>query len=335
MRRRPGIFGPANLPTLQRDDWVHNCNDSYWLTHPAAPITGYNSIIGSEGTARSLRTRLCIQQVLRHLDQAGDDNLGVTFDANSDKKFDLKELQDTVLSSQIYSAQLARDDVVERVCVLGYAMTRDGPVDVAEACDVLGDWSMQSNLADVGSHIWREFYRLAAPNPAGVGPNPLLWQTPFLTTDPVNTPRGINFASPFVQEALGRAVTQINNANIPLNRALGEIQRSGVIGDEVIPIVGGSGGEGAFTIVSTNSLDAGGYRVTYGNSYIQTVTWEADGTGFKPVAEGFITYSQSTDPANPHYTDFTREYSAKRWKRFPFRPTEIEADKISRIQLTQ
>lgn len=331
----PGIFGPGNLPTLQRDDWVHNCNDSYWLSNPAAPITGFNSIIGSEGTARSLRTRLCMQQILRHLDQPGADGLGVSFDANGDRRFDLKELQDSVLSSQIYSAQLARDAVVDNICPFGTVPTRNGPVSIASACTVLDAWSMNSNLDDVGSHIWREFFRLAAPNPAGVGPNPLLWQTPFSATDPVNTPRGLNFASPFVAEALGRAVSQITDAGIAMDAPLGSLQRSGVIGDTVIPIFGGSGNEGAFTIVSTNSLDDGGYRVTYGNSYIQTVTWEADGTGFKPVAEGFITYSQSTDPANPHYADFTREYSAKRWKRFPFRPDEIAADTISSMRLSE
>src|SRR6185295_5163828 len=114
----PGIFGPSHLPTIQRDDWVHNCNDSYWLTNPAAPLTGYAGIIGAydgsnpsatEEYERSLRTRLCIQQVLRQLDQPGNDHLGVKFDPNNDKKFDQRELEDTVLSSQIYTGELARD----------------------------------------------------------------------------------------------------------------------------------------------------------------------------------------------------------------------------------
>lgn len=330
-----GIFGPKNLPTLKREDWVHNCNDSYWLTNPAERITGYNSIIGAEETERSLRTRLCIQQVLRHLDQAGDDGLGVTFDADGDKKFTLKELEDTVLSSQIYSAQLGRDDVVANVCAVGYVMTRDGPVDVSEACAVLGGWSLQSNLTDVGSHIWREFFRLAAPNPAGIGPNPGLWRTPFSADDPVNTPRGINFTYPFVQEALGRAVRQITNAGKDLDAPLGSLQRSGVIGSKVIPIFGGTGTEGAFTIVSVNPLDANGYRVTYGNSYIQAVTWEAEGSGYTPVAEGFITYSQSTDPASPHFFDFTEEYSAKRWHRFPFREADVVAQTVGQPLVLQ
>jgi acyl-homoserine-lactone acylase len=51
-------------------------------------------------------------------------------------------------------------------------------------------------------------------------------------------------------------------------------------------------------------------------------------------AEGFLTYSQSTDPANPHYADFTRAYSQKAWYRFPFRAEEIEAQMESRIELS-
>ena len=352
----PGIFGPGNLPTLERDDWVHNCNDSYWLSNPAAPLTGYAGIIGAydgrddanEEYARSMRTRLCIQQALRHLDQPGQDGLGVTFDANADKKFDLDELQETVLSSQIYTAQIARDDIVENTCVFGTVLTQDGPVDVAEACGVLEAWSMQSNLADVGSHIWREFFANASAAIGGVVANPTLWLTPFDADDPVNTPRDIDFASPGVQEALGDAVTEIQDKGFALDAPLGELQYSGVIGEEFVPIFGGTGNEGAFTIVSPQrnpedgtqlyaktESERGGYKITYGNSYIQTVTWEPDGSGFKPRAEGFITYSQSTDPASPHFFDFTQEYSAKRWHRFPFEEAEVTAATVETLVLQQ
>jgi acyl-homoserine-lactone acylase len=218
--------------------------------------------------------------------------------------------------------------VVARICPAGAVATREGPVVVSQACGVLGRWSKASNLDDVGSHIWREFFRLASPNPAGVGPNPQLWLTPFSASDPVNTPRDLNTGSALVQEALGRAVRQVENAGIAMDAPLGSLQRSGVIGDTVVPVFGGTGTEGAFTIVSVNNLDAGGYRITYGNSYIQTVTWARDGAGFTPVAEGFVTYSQSTDPASPHYLDFTREYSAKRWHRFPFKEADVAAQTV-------
>ena len=102
-----------------------------------------------------------------------------------------------------------------------------------------------------------------------------------------------------------------------------------MIGDQTVPVFGGTGGEGAFTIISAPRLTDKGYPVTYGNSYIQTVTWSDNGPNAKVRAEGFITYSQSTDPANPHYFDFTQEYSAKRWHPFPFHADEIAAAKVS------
>jgi acyl-homoserine-lactone acylase len=338
----PGIFGPANLPKIQRDDWVHNCNDSYWLTNPAAPIDKHAKIIGPWQTERSLRTRLCMLHVLRHLDQPLKDGLGTTFDANGDKKFDLKELQETVLSSQIYSAQLARDDVTADLCnPTGFVMTQSGPVEVTDACTVLTNWTLDDNLASVGGHIWREFFTATS----GVNGR---WSTSFSVADPVNTPNGLNVTHPQVQNAFGLAVKTIQDRGHALDAPIGELQYSGVIGDNFVPIFGGVGGEGAFTIVSNKGVagstgtlhpktdtDRGGYKVVYGNSYIQTVTWESEGTGFKPVAEGFITYSESTDPASPHFFDYTKEYSAKRWHRFPFREAEVQAATVEALTLTE
>ena len=54
----PGIFGPSHLPSLFRDDYVTNSNDSYWLSNPEQPLEGFARIIGDERTARSLRTRI-------------------------------------------------------------------------------------------------------------------------------------------------------------------------------------------------------------------------------------------------------------------------------------
>ena len=268
-----------------------------------------------------------MQHVLRHLDQPGKDAIPAAADSNSDKRFTLEELQNTVLSSQIYSAQLARDEAVNGMCATGTVPTQSGPVNVAAACNVLRTWDRGANLDSVGAHIWREFFRLAAALNGR-------WTTPFSASNPVNTPRGLNVAQPQVQDAFGRGIKSITDKGFALDAALGSLQHPKFI-DQTIPIFGGEGVEGAFTIVTTGALQAEkGYEVFYGNSYIQTVTWEPDGDGFKPRAEGFITYSQSTDPASPHFSDFTSEYSAKRWKRFPFTPAEIEVDKISRVQLT-
>ena len=304
----PGIFGPSNLPTLQRDDWVHNCNDSYWLTHPDEPITGFAAIIGDEETERSLRTRLCIRQVQERLD--GSDGLpGVGF-------ADLEQLQDIVLSSRVHTAELGLDALLgSSYCTLGSALGSSGPVDVSEACTVLGSWDSRNNLDSVGGHVWREFWR-------NVGGATLpIWTTPFSTSDPVNTPSGLNVASPEVQAALADAVTTLGDAGVALNATMGSLQVSDV--HSPIPIFGGEGFEGSFTIAGRANLAGDKYPVVRGNSYIQTVTWDANGD---PIAEGFVTYSQSTDPASPYFEDMTQAYSDKQWIPWRFTESQIAAD---------
>lgn len=310
----PGVFGPGNLPSLTRDDWVHNCNDSYWATNPAQPLTGFAAIIGDEETPRTLRTRKCMQQVIQRLD-GSDGRPGST-------GFDLANLQNTVLDSSLMSEQLARNAVLDAYCPLGTLPGSSGlPVDISEACTVLRAWDGRNNLASVGGHIWREFWRNIDPLPVE---SPDKWLMPFDPADPVNTPAMLNVLSPLVMTAFADGVQRLQDAGIPLDAAMGDIQVSG-IHDKVIPVFGGEGFEGSFTIASSrgDGLSDGTYDVTYGNSYIQTVTWGDDG---QPRAEGFVTYSQSTDPASPWFSDMTEEYSAKRWIRFPWAEADIAAD---------
>jgi acyl-homoserine-lactone acylase len=321
----PGIFGPSHLPTLERRDWVGNNNDSYWLTNPAAPIEGYNKIIGAERSTRSLRTRHSILKMLNRF--AGTDG-------KPGNKWNTELLKDSVLDSHIYSGDLARDKVFSDLCATGTAPTSSGaPVDVSAACTVLKNWDLSDNVDAVGSHIWLEFWRKGA---AATG----FYTTPFSAADPVNTPRDIDTASPQVQSALGDAVKTFNDLAIPMNARYGSIHHSGVNGDD-IEIFGGEGNlEGAFTIGRgpapgspplNKALDKDGYHVTYGNSHVEVATWDANGV----KVDGFITYSQSTDPANPHFSDFTKEYSAKRWHRFPYHEAEVRAAEVSRIHISE
>lgn len=327
----PGIFGRKNLPTLRRDDWVHNCNDSYWLTNPAQPITGFARIIGDENTERTLRTRQCMTQVLDRL--AGKDGL-------PGNKFNLKNLQDIVLSSQLHSEKLARAAVLSDLCSLPGVPTSNGaPVQTAEACEVLKNWDGRANLNSVGAHLWREFWRRAAANPAGLPIGlppqlPAMWTTAFSASDPVNTPRGFNARNPQMALALGDAIAAVNASGLGLKRAFGDIQFSNEHRKVRIPVFGGTDPEGAFTIVKTDPLNRNGYGVTYGNSYIQTVTWTNDAKPL-PIAEAMLTYSQSTDPASPHYQDYTLAYSKKQWLRLPFTDAEIAQQQISKTTLTR
>ena len=47
-----------------------------------------------------------------------------------------------------------------------------------------------------------------------------------------------------------------------------------------------------------------------------------------------MAYSQSTNPASPHYADLTQVYSDKSWNDMPYCPAEIEAAKIDEMEIT-
>jgi acyl-homoserine-lactone acylase len=309
----PGIFGRGNLPTLVRNDWVGNFNDSYWLTNPAEPITGFARIIGDEETERTLRTRLGIRQIQQRLD--GSDGLPGT-------KFTLPLLQEVTLSSRIHSAELAQQTVLDEVCP---GQSGDG----ATACAALAGWDGRANLGSTGAHVWREFWAELSGNRDGAGGT--YWNTAFSADDPVNTPRDLDGGSAAVSDAFDAGVAAVAASGFAFDAPLAEIQRPLAIEDD-IPIFGGQFYEGAFTIADSARLSNRGFEVSYGNSYIHTVTWDENG---RVHAEGFVTYSQSTDPANPHFADFTREYSAKRWHKFPFTPEEIAAQRVREYRLTE
>ncbi len=48
-----------------------------------------------------------------------------------------------------------------------------------------------------------------------------------------------------------------------------------------------------------------------------------------PKADAMLTYSESTDPASPHFDDYTKAYSDKNWLTLPFTEEQIKAQQIA------
>ena len=79
-------------------------------------------------------------------------------------------------------------------------------------------------------------------------------------------------------------------------------------------------------ITSRFDADRGGYNpISLGNSYIQAVTWNDDGT---PNAKAILTYSQSPEPDSAFYSDMTKLYSQGEWTDLPFTNEQITAQLI-------
>jgi acyl-homoserine-lactone acylase len=322
----PGIFGAGHLPHLFRSDYVTNSNDSYWLANPHHPLTGFARIIGDESTPRSLRTRVGLIMTQNRVSGIGEK-----------QGFTLHAMQRMVFSDRQYAGGLWRDQLVSfcrTLQPLGIIPTTGGVTSVGNACDVLAKWDLHENADSHGAILWRRFVDNLNSSPAGVGGTLGLvgvtgpyWQHPFDVSDPVHTPYGLNVADPQVALALGDAISDLRDAHLPLDVAPGKVQgthRNGTF----IPIQGGPGDpNGEFNAISTPWIAGKGPGdVVHGSSFVEAVTWR-DGKGCTTKARTILTYSESSDPTNPHYADQTRMFSKKKWIHDRFCKSAIRADK--------
>lgn len=306
--QQPGILPPEELPHLVREDYVTNSNDSHWLANPEHPLQGYSPIIGPERTARSLRTRAGIVMVNEVL-QAEESN-----------RFDAQRLQDLLFNHRNYAAELLLDDVL-------YICKRESKqvavdtatVDVSKTCQLLAAWDRKQDVDSRGAQIWTEFWPVVddAPN---------LWTVPFDVEDPVRTPRGINKADAQVRkavmQALAAATKRLDDAQIPLDAAWGEVQYTEKNGEKIgIP---GGAHPGTFSNITARLARGKGYTpILSGNSWMQVVTWTNAGD---VDARGLLSYSQSEEPDSPYAVDQTKLYSQQQWLKLPFTEAQIEAD---------
>lgn len=312
---RPGILPFDQQPQLERDDFVFNANDSHWLANPAAPLTGFSPLTGPEDSPQSPRTRMNAI-LLTDPSVRGDDGL-----------MSLADMQAAWLSNRALHADIARDQVVKRCDEQGVVLVQDVPFDITPACDVLRDWDGRLNPDSRGAVLWRKFlgqFLWSDLTEGGV-----LYDVVFDPADPINTPNTISDSTAVVN-AIAQAMLEMNAEGWPLDITLGEVQFDGRTVDDPLPIPGGSNREGAASIVGccsgANTLgpvgdpDVPGYPVTFGNSFVMTLEFTADG----PVAEAVLTYGQPDDPTDPGFTSQTALVSA-----MEFRPILFDADSIA------
>jgi acyl-homoserine-lactone acylase len=296
----PGLLGPGQQPSLLRRDYVTNSNDSYWLSNPHQPLTGFPAIIGTTGTERSLRTRIGLVEVQARID--GTDGLGP-------RGFTLSQLRNLDLNDRDYAAILTRPALV-RMCrqdqaAGGAPVSGGGRVELGHACGVLAHWNRRWDTASRGSVLFGAFWAQANSGPGSP------WSHPFRASDPVHTPNGLNTTGAAVKDALGNAIARLRRAHIPLNAAVGSRQFVSDHGQR-IPIPGGPGDEdGIYNVIQVHGFTGDSATTPDGgSSFIQAVTW---GHGKCPQGQTILTYSESSNPASPHHADQTRLFSRKQW----------------------
>jgi acyl-homoserine-lactone acylase len=299
-----GIYSPVNGPWVQRTDYVANSNDSYWLNNAGALLTGpaplgYSPLYGRTGTEQRLRSRIGFIQFEEMIAQR--------------KRVQQGDLQELMFAERIYAAELVLPELLP-ACAASTDAT------LVQACAALQAWDRHANIDSRGALLFREFWNSAANLPNK-------WAVPLNPADPVHTPYGVAPAAmPAMLAALKTAATRLQGLNIPFDGKLGDYQgetRNGVR----VPLHGGIGDiDGSYNSIRWNTdISATGYNNVYwGSSYIQTVTFDANG----PVAQGMLVYGQSTDPKSPWYADQLGVYARKEWPVLPFSEDRSEAPSL-------
>ncbi|HEU5384540.1 MAG TPA: penicillin acylase family protein [Streptosporangiaceae bacterium] len=309
----PGLFGPGQEPSLLRRDFVTNSNDSFWLSNPHHPLTGFPIIMGLADTARSLRTRIGLVDVQARID--GTDGLGP-------RGFTLADMEHLDLSDTDYAGILTRAALV-RMCRSfaadgGAPLSGGGKIKLDGACDVLARWNLRWDTGSRGAVLFSAFWSLASSGPQSP------WTRPFAVNDPVRTPAGLNTGNTTVRDALGDAIRQLKKAGIPLDAAPASVQFVTDHGRR-LPVPGGPGdADGIYNVIGAGT-EPGDSPTTpdFGSSFIQVVTWTSARC---PAAATILTYSESASPASPHHADQTALFSRKQWLPDRFCEAQIKAD---------
>lgn len=292
--QRPGIFGSENLPSVVRQDWVMNANDSYWLPNPASPLEGYATIIGCEQCVRTMRTRMVSQYVIDRI-----------ADGRKETPASFRGHQH---ANRMRAAEVARQGgALDAVC---------DATGETEACAVLKAWDGRSLTTSVGTHIFEEFIKRA--------PADTMWLVPFSPQDPLNTPRQLNVLNPQVIAAMSDAIAYLRRRGIPFDATWGSLQVAGDRGAPAIPLGGGLGDAAgnANALASRNPIqNKGRFRpITYGSSHIQAIAFLDKG---RVDARTILTYGQSENPRSTFSSDQTRLFSRRTWVRFAWTDAQI------------
>ncbi len=314
-------------PQMTRSDYVFNANSSHWLSNVNAPLEGYSIVYGPEKTIRSPRTRMNAK-LLEEVSPSGI--------SGADGKFSFRELKNVVTAQRGLMSELLKDEVVARCSGSSEVMLADNSiVDISTACTVLSNWDGLYTNDSVGAHIFRELMRSFKSGSHGVL-KPELFNRTFEANNPVNTPSGLQARAQDATDntdpilvALANTVNTLAGYNFPLEAKLGELQFH-MKSAERISIPGGDNVDGVFNINAAARIPDLGYSVVHGASWVMALAFTEQG----PVADAWLTYSQSHDPESENFSDQTKLYSAGIWRPVLFTEEAIKADLKSSITLT-
>ena len=292
-----GLLPAVDQASRTRRDYVTNSNDSYWLSHAGEPYRKLSPILGAHMTELSLRSRSNFMETEATLAEA---------------PMERDRAKAIVFGNKSLAADMSIDAVL-KLCA--------GSNSAAGACSVLAAWDRRFDSDSTGAHLFVNFWDK-------IRRSSNLWDVPFDPENPIATPHTLATGGEqgeAIVAALKEAGDDLTARGFALDARWGDVQVR-LAGEDRIAIHGGPGEAGVLNMQRSRDIE-GGLTPVHGSSYIQIVGFDEDG----PVADAILSYSQSTNPASPHYADQTRLYAAKEWVRLPFSDEEIEAARVGDV----
>ena len=330
--RIPGLVPFSQAPQLSNNSYVFNANDSHWLSNAQNPLEGYSFVYGTERTGRSPRTRMNA----RFLEE--------------ESNWNKQKIQEAALSGRAILEEELREEFVEHCSqhtTLVQVEYKDEThnVDIAPACTALSQWDGLFTTTAQGAQVWRETLGAEIFDQEDLWEGGDLFSTPFDANSPVDTPTGLAVPQEgdrdYLLESMALATLRLQEANIPLDAPLGDIQYQKKDGEK-IPIMGSAEWEGTLSIAvhsggnvtliskeeraeqinGTTDLTLEGYQINYGNSWVASISMDGD----TPTCEAIMSYGQSSDPQSPHFTDQSMLYKDSVFRSCLFEEMEISSN---------
>jgi acyl-homoserine-lactone acylase len=294
---QPGIFPAQMQPRLSRGDFVQHANDTAWLVNPAQPLSGFSPLISRDNLPLGPRARFA----LTRLEKPG--------------KLGADDLKNMVMDDQVYLADVLLPDLLK------WCAGNGDDARLKSVCAALGKWDGRASLDSGLGLVHFQLIMHVLQEKGG------FWRVAFNPADPLHTPRGLAWeraaVAKMLREAALASAARVAGADPALQ--WGQIQQAA----DGTPIHGGPANLGVYNAIQSVDAAPGKRRVVSGTSYLQLVTFDANG----PKAEGLLVFSQSSEAASPHGSDQTRAFSARQWQPTPFTEAQIKADPQYRSQV--
>jgi acyl-homoserine-lactone acylase len=337
-----GLVPFAELPQLATTDHVANSNDPYWRINATRSLPPASPMHGLHGAPLSARTRMNLRLV---------SGTGPVTPTGPHGTVTLDDLTALAFSGHSLTGLELANGVAER-------LRATGDDELVAAADVLDGWDRTVELNARGALLWREFIceftdadLRGTPQPGGGAG--ALWAEPFDPARPLDTPTGLAPApeqgADLLVGAMRTALAALAAAGIAPDAPLGDhqwVKR----GDHRLALPGGGEPEGVAdvstptgalaradldpepTVPATlpgrqrSGLTAEGYPVTYGVSFVMTVTLaDPDDPTAQPVGRGLCVYGQSDLPDSDHHADQVGEFANRNLRTFALDDDAIAA----------